>query len=88
MKDLLLTIEKNKFYQELLASVPDESKEQFVAEVSQMAQTMNALCESFDNFMETEEGPDKFLEIVGGAINRRAFRDNNGVTEIPWPEKS
>lgn len=88
MEDLLLTIEKNKFYQELLASVPDESKEKFVAEVTQMAHVMNTLCKSFDDFMKTEEGPDKFLEVMGSAINRRAFQDNNGVTEIPWPEKS
>ena len=28
------------------------------------------------------------MEAMGSAINRRAFYDNNGVTEIPWPEKN
>ncbi len=88
MEDILLTVEKNKFYQELLNSVPEEHRAQFLDEVTQMAQAMNAICKSFDDFMQTEDGPDKFLEVVGSAINRRAFQGNNGVTEIPWPEKN
>ena len=88
MKDLLLEVEKNKFYQELLSSIPEKDRKQFMKDVSEMASVINSLCSDFDMLMQDENGPDKFLNALGSAINRRAFQDNNGVTEIPWPEKS
>tara|TARA_Y100000592_G_C5299578_1_gene234828 strand:+ start:62 stop:328 length:267 start_codon:yes stop_codon:yes gene_type:complete len=88
MKDLLLEVEKNPFYQELLASVPKENREQFIKEVAEMAKAIDGLCSDFDVLMNSEGGPDKFLSALGSAINRRSFYGNNGVTEIPWPEKS
>tara|TARA_R110001583_G_scaffold149166_1_gene301082 strand:- start:7342 stop:7608 length:267 start_codon:yes stop_codon:yes gene_type:complete len=88
MQDLLLTLEKNKFYQELVASLAEEDKAQFMTDVSQMAKMLNELCNDFDDLMNKEEGTNKFMEALGSAINRRAFHDNNGVTEVPWPEKN
>lgn len=88
MEDLLLTIEKNKFYQDLIKSIPEDNRAEFVNEVTKLASLMTNVCHSLDELLQTEEGPDKFLEAVGSAINRRAFKDNNGVTEIPWPEKN
>jgi hypothetical protein len=88
MEDLLLTVEKNKFYQELVTSIPEADRAKFIEEVAQMAKIMTGICDSFDDIMQSEEGPDKFMEAMGSAINRRAFYDNNGVTEIPWPEKN
>ena len=88
MKDLRLTLEKNKFYQDLVKSLPEEDRAQFIDDISQMATMLNEMCNNFDDLMQTESGPDKFMEALGSAINRRAFHDNNGVTEIPWPEKN
>ena len=49
MQDLLLTLEKNKFYQELVASLAEEDKAQFMTDVSQMAKMLNELCNDYDD---------------------------------------
>ena len=87
-KDLLLTVEKSKLYQDLIESIQKKDRPQFMKEVSEMAIVIDSLCVDFDELMQSNDGPDKFLKAMGSAINRRAFHDNNGVTEFPWPEKS
>ena len=88
MEDLLLILEKDKLYQDLLKTLSKEEQKEFVLEVEKMAANMNKICDSFDNLMQQDDGPDKFMKVVGNAINRRSFYGNNGVTEIPWPEKN
>jgi len=88
MEDILLRLDKDPRYRKLLASIDANDKDDFVKSVEDLGSIMNLICASFDDLLATEEGQDKFLNEVGGAINRRSFYNNNGVTEIPWPEKS
>ena len=88
MQDLLLMLEKDEFYKELLASIPEDQQREFVLEIEKMASSLNQICSDFESFMQQEGAADQFVDIVGSAINRGTFSGNNGVTEIPWPEKS
>ena len=88
MEDLFLSLEKDPRYQAIIETVPESDRKEIVNNIEQLAKTINKFCIDFDELLQTEEGQDKFMNTVGGAINRRAFYGNNGVTEIPWPEKN
>ena len=87
-EDLLLEIEKDPYYKELIELVPEEDRKELITNIEQMSQALNLLCSEFDELLSTGKGQHDFLNTVGSAINRRAFHDNEGVTEIPWPEKN
>ena len=87
-QDLLLEMENDPFYKELIASVPKEDRGELVTAIEKMTQDFNDICHAFDELLSTGKGQHDFLNSVGAAINRRDFYGNNGVTEIPWPEKN
>ena len=87
MNDLLLELEKNEYYQSLIKDLPEEEQPIFIETMTKMAREFSIMRDNFSEMISSCSEKDllKLIDEVGEGLNRRSFRGNPGVTEVPWP---
>ena len=83
--NILLELTKDEYYKEILESVQESDRNEFIEYIENLARSMDDACKKFDDIMGDAENLEIFIDELGGSLNRRSFKDNVGVQEGMWP---
>tara|TARA_Y100001973_G_C5204994_1_gene340813 strand:+ start:761 stop:1039 length:279 start_codon:yes stop_codon:yes gene_type:complete len=83
--NLLLDLTKEEYYKQILESVSEDEKEEFILYIENIARQMETVCKKFEDIVSTPENLEILINELGDSINRSAFKGNIGAEGALWP---